>query len=88
MWLLNPKTLICSILLAAISVFAVTGCSDDPENEAAKKLRQQTDKALDTARTGDFEKSQKELKNAIRQASVSQGPKKTGTNRAAVTYYY
>ncbi len=73
MWLLNPKILIRSILLAAISVFAVTGCSDDPENEAAKKLRQQTDKALDTARTGDFEKAQKELKIAIRQGSVS-GP--------------
>ena len=71
MWLLNPKTLIRSILLVAISVFAVTGCSDDPENEAAKKLRQQTDKALETARTGDFEKAQKELGSAIRQGSVS-----------------
>jgi archaellum component FlaC len=70
-WLLNPKTLVRGILLVAISVFAVTGCSDDPENEAAKKLRQQTDKALDTARAGDFEKAQKELKSAIKQASVS-----------------
>ncbi len=71
MWLLNPKNLICTLFLVAMSVFIVTGCSDNPENKAVRKLRQQTDKAMETARSGDYEKAKKELKNAIRQCSVS-----------------
>lgn len=71
MWFFNPKTLIRGILLVAISFFAVTGCSDDPENQAAKKLREQTNKALETAMAGDFEKARKGLKSAIRQGSAS-----------------
>jgi hypothetical protein len=45
------------------------GCSDDPQNEAAKQLGQSAEKALDmVAREGDFEKAAKAMQAALRDA--------------------
>ena len=72
MWLSKSKKLIGSLVVLAIILIA--GCADDPENQAAKQLRERTDNALEIVDLkGDFEKARKELKKAITQSSL-QGP--------------
>ncbi|HEG44421.1 MAG TPA: hypothetical protein ENH94_10270 [Phycisphaerales bacterium] len=58
------KTLIC--LTAAVVVIIAVGCSDNPQDKAAKDLRAQTQDALDIAYSkGDFEKARKQIKTAL-----------------------
>jgi len=69
-WRLESKTLIYNCVAAFIAIFAIAGCSDNPENKAAKQLRQSAEKALDIASNeGDYEKASKAVQTALRSAS-------------------
>ncbi|MHC4721996.1 MAG: hypothetical protein ACYS6I_04720 [Planctomycetota bacterium] len=57
------------LVVACIGILVVVGCSDNPQNEAAKQLGQSAEKVLDmVAREGDFEKAAKAMQAALRDA--------------------
>ncbi len=67
MWYRESKSLIKCLFVACIGILVVVGCSDNPQNKAAKQLRQSAKKALDmAAREGDFEKAAKVVQAALR----------------------
>ena len=69
MWYQESKSLIKCLVVACIGILVVVGCSDNPQNEAAKQLGQSAEKALDmAAREGDFEKAAKAVQAALRDA--------------------
>ncbi len=69
MWYRESKSLIKCLVVACIGILVVVGCSDDPQNEAAKQLRQSAEKVLDmVAREGNFEKAAKAMQAALRDA--------------------
>jgi len=55
--------------MACIAVFVMAGCSDNPQNEAAKQLRQNAKKALDMAAKGDIDKAAQGVQAALRDAA-------------------
>ncbi len=48
----RPRILISSVLCAAVCLALMVGCSDNPQDKAAKELRRVTDKALALAEKG------------------------------------
>jgi hypothetical protein len=67
---LETKTLIYNCAAAFITIFVIAGCSDNPQNKAAKQLRQSAEKAFDIASSqGDYEKASKAVQTALRNAS-------------------
>ncbi|MHC5060657.1 MAG: hypothetical protein ACYTFK_06195 [Planctomycetota bacterium] len=54
--------------MACIGALLVVGCSDNPQNKAAKQLRENTEKALDKARQGDIDEAAKAVQSALRGA--------------------
>jgi len=56
--------------MACIVVFVVLGCSDNPQNKAAKELRKKAEEALDMAANGDIDKAAKNVQAALREASA------------------
>lgn len=69
MWYWESKNLINSFVMACIAVFVIVGCSDNPQNEAAKQLRQNAEKALDMAVKGDIDKAAQDMQAALRDAA-------------------
>jgi hypothetical protein len=68
-WYRESKSLIKCLVVACIGILVVVGCSDNPQNEAAKQLGQSAEKVLDmVAREGDFEKAAKAMQAALRDA--------------------
>jgi len=55
--------------MACIAVFVMAGCSDNPQNEAAKQIRQNAKKALDMAAKGDIDKAAQGVQAALRDAA-------------------
>jgi len=70
-WYWESKNLISALVMACIAAFVLVGCSDNPQNKAAKQLRQDAEKALDMAAKGDIEKAAKNVQAALRDAAAA-----------------
>ncbi len=68
-WYWESKNLIKCLVMACIAVFVIVGCSDNPQNEAAKQLRQNAEKALEMAAKGDIDKAAQDVQAALRDAA-------------------
>ncbi|HIJ71288.1 MAG TPA: hypothetical protein HPP87_07990 [Planctomycetes bacterium] len=69
----KSKNLIKCFFVVCIAGFLSAGCSDNPENKAAKQLRQNAQKALDTAAKGDIEKAARDMQAVLKDAPAA-GP--------------
>ena len=69
MWYWESKSSIKCLVMACIAVFVIVGCSDNPQNKAAKQLRQNAEKALDMAAKGDIDKAARDVQAALRDAA-------------------
>lgn len=81
----RPQILIRSVLYAAVCLSLMVGCSDNPQDKAAKELRRVTDKALALAEKGPgidpatgptdagavYAKARQELSQVLAKASVA-----------------
>lgn len=69
-WYLESKKLINSLVMACIAGFVFAGCSDNPQNEAAKQLHRNAEKALDMVTSrGDIDKAAQAVHSALRDAA-------------------
>ncbi len=70
MWRWKSKNLINGLFMACTAGFVFAGCSDNPENKAAKRLRQNAAAALDMAASrGDIDKAAIAVQEALRDAA-------------------
>jgi hypothetical protein len=67
-WYWESKKLIKSVVAAFIAAMVLAGCSDNPQNEAARQLRENAGKALDTAARGDIDKAAQAVQAVLRAA--------------------
>jgi len=68
-WYWESKNLIKCLVMACIAVFVIVGCSDNPQDKAAKQLRQNAEKALEMAAKGDIDKAAQNVQAALRDAA-------------------
>jgi hypothetical protein len=71
-WYWESKKLINSFVMACIAGFVFAGCSDNPQNKAAKQLHRNAEKALDMVTSrGDIDKAAQAVQEALRDAAGS-----------------
>lgn len=70
MLIAKRKSFVRNIVTAAVLVgLVLSGCSDNPEDKAAKEIREGTQKAVDVIESnGDLQEAEKYIKDALRKA--------------------